>query len=187
MDLGIIAAWKKGYRKILLRAIIADIESRAERRELNRGLKSGMKGICEGFDPHMLDVARMAKDAWDLVRTETAARCWVKSQILPTEKSATVTSIYGKMKSTYGHEDLRFLKQALEKLSLNLPHDDDVRIAIDFDAGEREIASWFEVEDDSDVQEAIVDDATRQIDEISVIELAHETQQIDEEGGGEGD
>lgn len=57
VDMGIIAVWKKGYRKRMLRGIILNFATRAERRERAKDFRDGMKGLDEGYDPHMLDVA----------------------------------------------------------------------------------------------------------------------------------
>lgn len=61
MDLGVITACKRGCRKLILRAIINDIESRAARRDLNDNLRAGMKGLREGYEPHITGVAQMTK------------------------------------------------------------------------------------------------------------------------------
>lgn len=41
----------------------------------------GMKFLEEGYDPHMLDVTRIASESWDEVGQQSIARCWVKSKI----------------------------------------------------------------------------------------------------------
>lgn len=85
MNLGVIAAWKKSYRKIMLRTLISDIETHYERRELNRRLKDGMKGIHKGYAPNMFNFAHMSKKAWDL----TIARCWRNSDIFAVGNART--------------------------------------------------------------------------------------------------
>ncbi len=55
-----------------------DIESRAERRAFYQGPTYGMNGMAQGYDPHMLDAANLAKQSWDNVSRMTIARCWVK-------------------------------------------------------------------------------------------------------------
>lgn len=61
MDIGITAACKRGYLKHMFREIVVHIESRAKRRQANQLLRACMKGIREGYDPRMVDVANMAK------------------------------------------------------------------------------------------------------------------------------
>ncbi len=55
-----------------------DIDSRAERRAFYQGRTYGMNGIAQGYDPHMLYAANLAKLSWDNVSRMTIARCWVK-------------------------------------------------------------------------------------------------------------
>ncbi len=54
--------------------MVQDLESRAERRELNRGRTYGLNGLAEGYDPHMLDAANLGKLSWDNVSRMTIAR-----------------------------------------------------------------------------------------------------------------
>ncbi len=61
MDMGVISTWKQTDRRFLVRKLVQNIESRAERRELNQGRTYGLKGLAEGYDPHMLDAANLAK------------------------------------------------------------------------------------------------------------------------------
>ncbi len=37
-----------------------------------------MNDMAQGYDPHMLDAANLAKLSWDNVSWMTIARCWVK-------------------------------------------------------------------------------------------------------------
>ncbi len=49
----------------MIRELVRDIESRAERRALSQGRADGMNGLTEGYDPHILDVANLAKLSWE--------------------------------------------------------------------------------------------------------------------------
>lgn len=60
--------------------------------ELNKSLTAGTKGLHEGYDPHILNVARMEKQTLDGVSQESVASCWVESEILPTAQSAEISS-----------------------------------------------------------------------------------------------
>ncbi len=53
MDMGVIKAWKTAYRKIMLRSILQDLESRISKREENRNQPKGTNGLAQGYDPHM--------------------------------------------------------------------------------------------------------------------------------------
>ncbi len=55
-----------------------DIESRAERRAFYQGRTYRMNSMAQGYDPHMLEAANLAKLSWDNVSRMTIGRCWVK-------------------------------------------------------------------------------------------------------------
>ncbi len=61
-----------------MQELVRDIESRAERRAFYEGPTYGMNGMAQGYDPHMLDAANLAKLSWDKVSRMTIARCWVR-------------------------------------------------------------------------------------------------------------
>lgn len=65
MYMGVISQWKQIYRRHMIRELVRDIESRAERRALSQGRADGMNGLTEGYDPHILDVANLAKLSWE--------------------------------------------------------------------------------------------------------------------------
>lgn len=90
MDVGNIFVFKKMYRKLLLRELVRDIETRQQRRETRKGHADGMKGSYDGYAPHMLDVTKIVKRAWEIVSEITIARCWVKSECSRAAKSAMV-------------------------------------------------------------------------------------------------
>ncbi len=79
--MALISTWKQTYRRFLVHQLVQDLESRAERRELNRGRTYGLNGLAKGYDPHMLDAANLAKLSWDSVSRMTIARCWVKATV----------------------------------------------------------------------------------------------------------
>lgn len=58
MYIRILAAWTALYWRSLLLEIIKDIKNKDKRREENGKMPAGLKDLEQGFDPHMLDVAR---------------------------------------------------------------------------------------------------------------------------------
>ncbi len=75
--------------------LVRDIESRAERRSFYQGRTYGMNGMAQGYDPHMLDAANLAKLSWHNVFRMTIARCWVKANCLPTAMNAEIRTDMG--------------------------------------------------------------------------------------------
>ena len=74
-DMSIIRAWKTGYRRLMLRSISEDLDSRLERRYLNKNRLIGLNGLKEGSDSNMLDVCKLSVKAWDMVNMNAVARC----------------------------------------------------------------------------------------------------------------
>ena len=50
----------------------------------------------EGYDPHKLDVATMAKKAWEIVSQVTCSRFWIKPDILSAGQEAEINSSEGR-------------------------------------------------------------------------------------------
>lgn len=80
---GVIAAGKLKYRLLSLARISSMIEERYEQRGAAKYMKAVMRGLDEGYDLHMLDVADFVKQAWEGVSEKTIARCWIEVNILP--------------------------------------------------------------------------------------------------------
>ncbi len=61
MEMGVIYNVETNLPTAYGSRVVRDVESRAERRALNQGRTGVMNGLAEGYDPHMLDVANLAK------------------------------------------------------------------------------------------------------------------------------
>jgi hypothetical protein len=86
MDQGIIAAFKTRYRTRLLGLKADTMTSASQLRQAAaaRKMRAGTKGLAEGHDPHVLDAAELAFEAWEGLDSESVARCWAKADVLPT-------------------------------------------------------------------------------------------------------
>eukprot|EP00171_Calliarthron_tuberculosum_P022414 IDg22414t1 len=98
-----------------------------------------MKGMEEGYDPHMLDVARISDRSWDDVTEDTLARCWIKANVLPEVHQADIRNKSRKTKEVV-------------KSEANAPT-------------KKDLSTWIEIEDEDDVQEALVVDALQDEEE----------------------
>lgn len=171
MDLGIIAAWKVRYCWMLLRKIVLDIETRQQRRESNRALIAGMKGIDEGHDPHLLDVSKMVEESWSNVSQSTIARCWVKANVLPLPHACDITSSEGKMSNTQNSEDVKAMTKMVEQLSISLDRRDPFYEQVFEPVNQEQVERWLTIEENSLVSEAVVEDALY-FDELRAVESA---------------
>ena len=114
IDMGFIASWKVQYRHTLLRDMIMTPETRPERKHMpiDCSLKSGMKGLNEGHDQHMLDVSEMVAKTCGEVSERTIGRGWIKLQILPVHVQADL--VKSGHRSCYGH----YIKLEISHISI---------------------------------------------------------------------
>ena len=75
--------WKNQHRRLLLRHILKDTETRQARRRHSKSLKVGMKDLVEVCDPHILSFCNWVKSSLDTLYAMNITRCWIKSKILP--------------------------------------------------------------------------------------------------------
>ena len=76
MDMGIIAATKRHYRRRLLgvRASTMYVRETLRAQAKERKMVSGTMGLAEGHEAHALDAAELLRDAWSDVTPDTIAR-----------------------------------------------------------------------------------------------------------------
>lgn len=167
MDQGVIAAWKANYRMRYLTEMLENIETLNERREANKSKKNGMKGMEEGYDPHMLDVSRLVFESWNDVGQSTIARCWVKSKILPPTMDAELNNEWGKTKAKSTEEAAGDLVKMLSSISIDsrdqILRSSDIRATPTVD----EALGWFNIEENDEVLSAMVDDMSLGIEDAS--------------------
>ena len=187
MDLGVIAEWKAHYRRNLLVEMMDDIENQEARRDQNKKRPGGMKGLAEGYDPHMLDVSRLCQKSWDDVKSEEIARCWSKSGILSMSDTADLVQSSGKVKRSQREctvmSDILglFQNMSLEALSVLL-HDSDIG-----DVDQTTVELWMDVEMNDEVQDGMIEDATVTDDVVMAspgVEQEHESEDMDENDDG---
>lgn len=61
----VIYVFKSMDRNKMLRELVRDVETIAERRAASKGRAGSMNGLAEGYAPHMLDVTKLIKKVWD--------------------------------------------------------------------------------------------------------------------------
>lgn len=169
MYMGVISTWKRNYRIVLLRNLLLDIETRSERKLQNVGLKPGMKGMKEGYDPHLLDVTTMVKESWDQVSAATIARCWIQSQILPVGREAELAEKFGRV-TQESNEVIQNGLQSVKKLTASLTPQDSLFPQVDMSVGESDIEKWMAIEEDDSVQEAMVSDSFEQLSNLDAVD-----------------
>ena len=86
MDMGIIAAFKKRYKHILLKEILTfhDLPPivKQERKEEATRMRRGAAGVFYGRHPTLLDAATYCKEAWKQISQITIVNCFRKAEII---------------------------------------------------------------------------------------------------------
>lgn len=79
MDMGIIAATKRHYRRRLLnmRTSTMSVASTLLAQAKARKMVAGTMGLAEGNSAHILDAAEILQAAWGDITPGTIARCWL--------------------------------------------------------------------------------------------------------------
>ena len=146
-----------------MRQRLNDIELRAKRREDSIGLPAGMKGLSEGHEPHMLDVANLVHESWEKISKETVCRCWIKSRMLPIHIEKDLEGTYGKLMKVE-EPSVGEISQLLNKLSIRLDASDPFYNAEpEFKPGD-DVLRWIHIEEDLEVQQNMIDDVMDLVD-----------------------
>lgn len=75
MDQGVAAEWKAPYSHNLLMEMMEGIENQCACREQNRVKPAGIKGLAEGYEPHILNVSLFCEMSCAEIQQDTLARC----------------------------------------------------------------------------------------------------------------
>ena len=137
-------------------------------------MKAGMRGLDEGYDPHMLDVADLVKQAWEGVSEKTIARCWVKADILPRAVQGELQSVFGKVRGLKRLDDeyeaqLGEIVDGLRSLKLGVARGSDLSNRID-DCSLVVVEDWICVESCENVRNALVEEVFEEIESAFVSE-----------------
>lgn len=147
MNKWIISTWKRNYRSIRLKNPLLDIETHSQRKEWNKGLNSGLKGISEVYDPHLLDVSKIVKESGNKASEMKVASCWIKYKILPMAMETKLSTTYGRMRNDR-IELVKSMMDGLKKLFLSTSTNDAVLSKISLDVDESTIERWVTIEND---------------------------------------
>ena len=121
-------------------------------------LKSGMKGLNEGHDPHMLDVSEMVARTCGEVSERTIARGWIKLHILPVHFQADLINIHRKVRRNENEVDKCMVDSMVRLLSrLNMEPGEGPTEFMEICG--RDIQEWVDIETNERVREASISDA----------------------------
>lgn len=98
MDAGIISWVKTRYRYTMLREVVGFLRdcNNLRRRADKLSMTSGTKGLHDGYDAHLGDVARISKAVWNDLSMQNIARCWVKANMLCEQHNNHLLADFGK-------------------------------------------------------------------------------------------
>ena len=96
-----------------------NVETRAGRRSTNSERSNGPKALREGYDQHMSDATKLARQAWDSVSPLVISRCWISADCLPTAINAELNSQYGRIRDkTRSDTDFAEILSMVAKLKI---------------------------------------------------------------------
>lgn len=152
-----------------------DIETRQSRRDQFENIQRGMRGLSEGFDPHMLDVAEMVSKSWKEVSEECVARCWIKSKALPCAVEAELGAQFGRVSVVNESEDTKEIVDCMSRLSITLDRRDPFFEQIREVPTTVEVTRWFQIESDVEVSAAMTEDTLSDVERSSAVETTEES------------
>ena len=158
MEMGIIACLKVRYRSIVLSRTLEVFQDRSQLLNAAKDLAAGLKGLEEGRDPHMLDVAEMLENVWGSIEETTIARCWIKSDILPKSVNADLLKKHGKLsmkKNSDPENDLKNLIDLFKNLRLQRQNGELRENVIDRNILDATVVRLALPEDDDQIREAM--------------------------------
>lgn len=170
MGQGVIAAWKAEYHSLFLKELPSGIETVGQRRAENKKKKAGMKGMDEGYDPHMGDVSRLLEASWKKVSQATIASCWVKVKIFPSVSEADLSNEWRKKRCKTTMEAAAEVVLLFE--SLSVPGNEKALKESNLTAGptSNQATVWRDIERDDEIQIALVNDIVAEEEESSFAE-----------------
>lgn len=86
-------------------------------------------------------------------------------------KCADIVSVHSKTLIRNNEEDVQFVIEQLGKLSLELKQHDEMHYDKNFTAERNDVEGSFNLEDDGTIQEAIVEDAARELDNLDIVTM----------------
>ena len=116
LDMGTIRCWKVGYRRIMLRNLLVEVEKISKRRVDNRNRTKGLIGIREGYGPNMHDVCTYSKIAWENVSQDTIRRCWVRARCLPVLHESYISQSIDQTKQKCSRQEEYELRSLFQRL-----------------------------------------------------------------------
>lgn len=108
----------------MLCTIFSDIESRQTRRDSNKGLKAGMKGLKKRRNPHLLDVQEMVSSSGEKISETVIARCGIRSNVLQVGTTTDLTAQHGEMRTDQKNPVIVQMIKDFKKLSISITLDD---------------------------------------------------------------
>ena len=200
MDAGIISWVKTRYRYTMLREVVGFLSDRnnLRRRAEELSMTSGTKGLHDGYDAHLGDVARISKVVWNDLSMQTIARCWVKANMLCERHNNNLLADFGKSAAIRDAAaakadeiDLAVVEVQQLMKSIDLQSvDDDLNIAelSEVYNDVSNVRKWLDVERDEEVCEAMQSDLHQEfmsgsmVDEgLAAIAQEVESSRVDQE------
>lgn len=160
MSVGVVATLKARYRRQLIRRSTENCDTVQQRREMARSMKSGTRGLCEGYDANLLDTAIMLEAAWEEIPQRVIAHSWQIAKVLPLPMGQKLCLWHGTPDTSRpvlrDMETLQELYMFVKELNQSRQLDG---FGMSFsNLSDHDVAKWVAVEDDVEVCEALMND-----------------------------
>jgi hypothetical protein len=207
MDQGIIKMLKSHYRSQLLESLVhiyEDEERLHSAKEAKKQAKRGQVGVAHGEKPHILDAIEMLESAWnEKIDCESVVRCWRKAECLPPLMQMTLNAeasskVSDRPRVKIQDELVCDLCESMEKLSAAFASKEVPEVFAEsfFEensrgtSGEtsdrasiREMAeTWIELEDLSEVRDALAEEMIDDIMEAHIVQASEEYDNCEDAG-----
>lgn len=161
--------WRICFRREMMRAIVRRLDRRVHLRSLNSGLREELRGLQEGYEPHVMDLMVISRDAWAAVSNASIAQWWMKSHVLPVEVCSHLYTTYG----VVGGLDKKFVVQEILGSVQRIinwmetgPGKNDAYLRHVEDVTENDIEKWLTIEDDREVAKVLVNDEIERAEQV---------------------
>lgn len=99
MEQGIMTLVKQRYRYAMLERVLELFPFRDAIQACNARKTEAFRGLDEGYDPNVLDVAELLCEIWQETSAQSIARSWVKTNILPDICNSSLIAKHGRSRA----------------------------------------------------------------------------------------
>lgn len=117
-----------------------------------------MRGLSEGYDPHLFDVAKLVQKRWTEVPEMFIWRCLIKVRVFIFSNDRWAQGNIRKNQKTSKPDDLKIIFIHLNKFSILTDRGDPFYVWVQDTVTETNIENWIHLEEQSSIRDTFVQD-----------------------------